>query len=142
MNLSDIEDAFLYVSEGPLYQYSAFLDRDSGKIFYTSEPDDSDELPEDVYDSDKYVIIPHKNELELGKNLVFEFISERLPGEMERMHTIFRKREAYARFKELLDAKGFLEEWYTFEDMRQKEALREWCRENGIEITDQLFDMM
>jgi hypothetical protein len=135
MNLSDIEDAFLYVSAGPLYQHSAFLDRDSGKIFYTSEPDDSDELPEDVYDSDKYVKIPHKNELELGKNLVFEFISEHLPGEMERMHTIFRKKGAYARFKELLDAKGFLEKWYTFEDMRQKEALREWCRENGIKIT-------
>ena len=136
MNLSDIEDAFLYVSAGPLYQYSAFLDRDSGKIFYNSEPDDSDELPEDAYDSDKYAIIPHKNELELGENLVFEFISEHLPGEMERMHTIFRKKGAYARFKELLDAKGLLEEWYTFEDMRQKEALREWCRENGIEITD------
>jgi len=80
INLSDIEDAFLYVSAGPLYQYSAFLDRDSGKIFYTSEPDDSDELPEDVYDSDEYVKIPHKNELELGENLVFEFISKHLPG--------------------------------------------------------------
>jgi len=32
MDLSDIEDVFLYVSAGPLYQYSAFLDRDSGKI--------------------------------------------------------------------------------------------------------------
>jgi len=135
MNLSDIENAFLYVSDEPLYQCSAFLDRDSGKIFYSSELYDSNELPEDVYDSDKYLKIPHKNELELGKNLVFEFISEHLPGEMERMHTIFRKKGAYARYKEFLDAKGFLEKWYTFEDMRQKEALREWCRENGIEIT-------
>ena len=136
MNLSDIEDALLYVSGGPLYQYSAFLDRDSGKIFYASEPVDSDELPEDVYDSDKYLTIPHKNELELGENLVFEFISKHLPGEMELMHTIFRKKGAYARFKELLDTKGFLEEWHAFEDMRQKEVLREWCCENGIEITD------
>lgn len=106
------------------------------KDILTSEPDDSDELPEDAYDSDKYVIIPHKNELELGKNLVFEFISEHLPDEVERIHAIFRKKGAYARFKELLDAKGFLEEWYTFEDVRQKEALREWCSKNGIEITD------
>jgi len=52
------------------------------------------------------------------------------------MHTIFRKKGAYARIKEFLDAKRLLEEWYTFEDMRQKEALREWCRENGIEIMD------
>jgi len=67
---------------------------------------------------------------------IFQFISEHLPVERERMHAIFLKKGAYARFKELLDAKGFLEEWYTFEDMRQKEALREWCHENGIEITD------
>lgn len=53
VSLSDIENAFLYVSEGPQYQYSALLDIDSGKIFYTSEPGDSDELQEDAYGSDK-----------------------------------------------------------------------------------------
>ena len=135
VSFSDIEDVFLYVSAGPMYQNSAILDRDSGEIFYTSELGDSDELPEDLDNPDKYIEIPHKNELELGKALVFEFISEHLPGEMERVHAIFRKKGAYSRFKDLLDAKGLLEEWYTFEEMQQKAALREWCRENSIEIT-------
>lgn len=135
VSFSDIEDAFLYVNAGPMYQNSAILDRDSGEIFYTSELGDSDELPEDMDDPNKYIEIPHKNELELGKALVFEFISEHLPGEMERVHAIFRKKGAYSRFKDLLDAKGLLEEWYTFEEMQQKAALREWCREKSIEIT-------
>jgi hypothetical protein len=31
---------------------------------------------------------------------------------------------------------GFLDEWYNYENERQKEALKEWCRENNIEIGD------
>jgi len=33
-----------------------------------------------------------------------------------------------------LEEKGFLDEWYKYEDERQKVALKKWCRENNIEI--------
>jgi hypothetical protein len=29
-----------------------------------------------------------------------------------------------------------LEAWHEFEEKRQKEALREWCEENGIEFSE------
>ena len=43
---------------------------------------DSDDLPEDVDESDKYIEIPHKNELDLGRNLVFQFVSKHIPEEI------------------------------------------------------------
>jgi|PlaIllAssembly_1097288.scaffolds.fasta_scaffold775294_2 hypothetical protein len=50
---------------------------------------------------------------------------------------MFRGRGACGRFKDFLATKGLLEAWYTFEDEREKEALRLWCDENGLKLVDE-----
>lgn len=132
VSYDDIENAFIFVSMDQQFMHNAYLCAETGEIFYTSEIGDSDELPEDIDDPDKYIAIPHKNELNLGKALVIEFISKYLPEEMERVYSIFRHKGAYSRYKELLESKGALEDWYKFEKERQKVTLKEWCRQNGI----------
>jgi hypothetical protein len=136
ISFNEIEDAFFYVSIDQMYMHSAILCRETGEIFYTSEMGDSDELPADIYDPDKYISIPHKNELALGKSLALNFTSEHLPDELEKVYSIFRRKGAYSIFKELLEAKGLLDTWYKYEESRQKEALRDWCYENNINIKD------
>jgi hypothetical protein len=71
IEFDEIENAFLFVSMGPMYGNQAILCRETGKIFYESELGDSDELPDDIDDPEKYIAIPHKNKLDLGKYLVF-----------------------------------------------------------------------
>jgi hypothetical protein len=66
ISFDSIENAFLYVSMDQQFMNNAYLCKETGQIFYTSEIGDSDELPDDIDDSDKYIEIPHKNELELG----------------------------------------------------------------------------
>jgi hypothetical protein len=46
----------------------------------------------------------------------------------------FRRRGAYAPFKDLLDEERFLEVWYAFETESTRRALCEWCEANGIEL--------
>ena len=113
--------------------HSVYLCKETGRTFYTSEMGDSDELPDDI-DESKYISIPYRNDLDLGKNLVIEFVSEFLPEELDRVYSIFRRQGAYSRYKELLSERGLLDKWYKFEDERQKAALKNWCAENGIEI--------
>jgi len=79
ISFDDIEAAFLFVSMDQQGMHNAYLCKATGQIFYTSEIGDSDELPEDVEDRDKYITIPHKNDLELGKALVIEFTSKYFP---------------------------------------------------------------
>ena len=134
IQFDDIENAFFFISMGPTYGNQAILCKETGKIYYISELGDSDELPDDIDDPDQYIEIPHKNELDLGKNLVFQFVSEQIPGEIERIEKIFRKKGAYSRFKELLEQKALLDQWHRFEDTRRSEALRQWCKDNGIDI--------
>jgi len=133
IKFSDIEDAFFFVSMGEMYMNSAILCIKTGQIFYISDFGDSDELPEDIDDdTDKYIDIPHKNELDLGKPLVLEFLIMYLPDSVEKVDSFFRKKGAYSKFKDLIDAKGLLDKWYAFEEEEQNKALREWCKDNDI----------
>ena len=130
----DISEAFDFVSFAPMYVHQAFLNKETGQIFWHSElADDLEELPEDI-DDEKYIEIPHKNELGLGKNLAIAFAYEYLSSEADEVESIFRRKGAYSRFKDLLGRKGVLDQWYVFESQAQEKALREWCKENGIQV--------
>lgn len=84
--------------------HNAYLNIETGETFYSSELGYVDEIPDDIEDP-KYISIPHKNELDLGKRLVIEFVSDFLPTEMDRVYSIFRRRGAYSRYKDLLSKK-------------------------------------
>ena len=73
VNFSDLQLAFEFVSSGSMGENEAYLDRQSGKIYWHSEFGDKDEeLPGDI-DDEKYISIPDKRELDLGKSLVLDF---------------------------------------------------------------------
>jgi len=97
-------------------------------------------LPDDLEENENYISVPHKNELDLGRDLVFDFISANLPGEYERIRGIFSRKGAYARFKDLLESKDQLEAWYEFERKATEKAIREWCKENGVNL-DSLINL-
>ena len=113
----------------------AYLDRQSGKIYWHSELGDNDEeLPDDI-DDEKYISIPDKRELDLGKALVLNFAREFLPHDYDEVRHIFSRRGAYRRYKELLVRRDALERWYDFSNKSEAAALREWCAENGIDLS-------
>ncbi|MFP4110101.1 MAG: UPF0158 family protein [Desulfonatronovibrio sp.] len=134
ISYSDLEDAFMFVSMSPPFEHHAYLNTETGKFYYVSELGDSDELPDDFEENDKYISVPHKNDLDLGKNLVFDFVSANLPDQFEKVRGIFSKKGAYARFKDLLEYKGQLEAWYEFENKAIEKALLAWCKENDIQL--------
>nr|VFJ47899.1 MAG: Uncharacterised protein family (UPF0158) [Candidatus Kentron sp. FW] len=138
IKFSDIREAFDFVSfGGEAMEHEAYLCLDTGHIYWYSDYADNEEepLPDDIGDMEKYAAIPHKNDLDLGKPLVSRFTEEHMPEDYETVQTIFSGRGAYARFKDLLDARGMLKEWYEYENTATDEALFEWCEENDIEIS-------
>jgi len=134
MKYSDIEHAFLFVSMASPEEHYAYINKETGETYYVSESGDSDELPDDWEENEKFITIPHKNDLNLGRDLVFDFISSNLPDEFEQARRIFSRRGAYARFKDLLESKGQLEVWYEFEQKATEVTLRDWCKENDISL--------
>lgn len=135
-SFSDIETAFEYVGSAEVETRTAILCKDTGEIYFQSETAGIDEVEEaeENLNWDECLEIPHKNELNLGRDLVFEFIEKHLSHEYDRVQYIFRQRGAYSRYKDLLDRKKLLQKWYDFENTRQTQAIRNWCAENEIDL--------
>ena len=136
VKFSDIQDAYLFVSSAPYGDHSAVLRMDTGQILYSSETGGIDEIEDADLDGETCVEIPHKNDLDLGKALVFEFVETHMADAYDDVRQMFRSQGAYSRFKSMLESKGLLERWYDFEQRREEEALREWCRDNEIELAE------
>ena len=127
-----IEEAFYFVSDVQPFEHSAVVNRISGEVFYASEMAGHNEIPEEAEGNDDYIWIPHKKDLNLGKPLVMDFILSRCPDLYDQVTGIFRRKGAYGRYKDLLERKELLQEWYSFEEEKTREALVRWCEENGV----------
>ncbi|MEK6592108.1 MAG: UPF0158 family protein [Pseudomonadota bacterium] len=133
----EISLAFEFVASGAPMEHSAYISLDTGQIYWVSEMASMDEeLPDDLDTSDRYLVVPHKTELDLGKNLALRFAAQELPDSYERVAGIFRSKGAYRRFKQLLEDNAALENWYKFEAEASDKALREWCAANDIQIVE------
>ena len=134
IKFSDIEHAFFYVSSAPMTANTAILCKETGEIFYASDYDDENQIPEEIYFREDCIEIPHRNDLDLGRNLVFEFVEQYMPEDFERVREILRRKGAYGKYKDLLEDRNILQKWYDFENARQTETLREWCEDNEIAL--------
>ncbi len=85
----------------------------TGEIHWHSEiGDNEEELPDDIDDETKYIPLPHENGLNLGIKLVLKFVYQCLPEDAEKVENIFGHKGVYSRFKDILETKTKIEEWY------------------------------
>ena len=137
VNINELEMAIEFNSSGVYSDDYAYLDTESGQIYYVSDAID-EEPPDDIEENEKYLLLPTKQELELGKSLALQFVNETASDLSSVVYSIFSSRGAYSRFKSLLESKGLLEQWYTYEQNKTREALKEWCSANEIKCNDNL----
>jgi hypothetical protein len=135
VQFDDLESALEFVSGAADAEHEAYLSLDTGAIFWFSETGPLDEdVPDDVETSDRYITIPSRSDLNLGSRLALRFADEELPGRYRDVEYFFRRRGAYARFKDLLIREGCLEKWFAFEAEATERALRQWCEAHAIHV--------
>lgn len=132
VKLDDLEMALNFNSSGPFSDNEAYLDTESGQVIYVSDIID-EEPPADIYENEKYKLLPTKQDLDLGKSLALRFTQEVVGDLFDEVHSIFSSRGAYSRFKSLLESKGLLEQWYSYEQEQTIESLKAWCGENEVQ---------
>jgi hypothetical protein len=134
MNFDDLMDAYEFVSSDSPFMNRAFISKETGEVYYHSEMGDFEALPDDIDDRSVYLSIPHKKELNLSKQLVLKFAEEYLPDDFELITSIFSRKGAYASFRILLENTDMLKTWYKFEEAKTEEALKNWCKENELDV--------
>jgi hypothetical protein len=140
VKFEDLSAAFDFVSCAAPMEHQAYLSLDAGTIYtiyWISEFDPLDEeIPDDLETSDRYIAVPHKNDLDLGSHLALDFVAKELPDRYARVEGFFQHRGAYARFKELLTREGRLDRWYAYESESTAKALKNWCAEHDIHVVE------
>jgi hypothetical protein len=118
----------------------AILCKATGKIYWRSEFSDLDErdesLPDDIDDGESCIALPDRRELGLGKPLVLDFARDFLPRDFDEVRSIFSRRGAYRKFRDLLARRNAVQRWHDFEAQATERALREWCERNSIAVID------
>ena len=134
VNAEELRNTFDFVSIALPSEHSAYICRDTGQI-HSIVPglEEDEDLPEDLETSDRYIAIPHRNDLDLGRRLALAFTEQELPDDHNTVAGYFRRPGAYGRFKDLLHRRGKLQSWYEFEEQATEKALLAWCEENGIQ---------
>ncbi len=136
VSFSELLDAFEFASLGQLGESQAFVNRRTGKIHYRSDyTDEEEDLPDDI-DGEDYVEVPQKRDLGLGKRTALDFAREFMASDFDGVREIFSRKGAYGRFKDLLDRRGKLESWYEFSNNAEEAALRAWCEDCELELSD------
>ena len=138
IDYTDIEVALDWSSSAGPYENQALICRRTGRVYLQSMHGDFEEegLPEDIEDGSLYLAVPHKNELDLGRELVYRFVETEAPEIEAQVDAAFRKRGAYSNFKSILERLGLLQRWYEFEGAATRTALKGWAQENGFVVAE------
>lgn len=135
VSFEDLLAAFDWASAGAPMENTAFLSRLTGATHCASMMMGlDDDLPDDIEDASIYLAVPHKNDLDLGKQLALNFADDLLPESYGSVAAFFRQRGAYGRFKDFLERRGMLQAWYDYEAKAVERALREWAAANGLPL--------
>ena len=111
-----------------LVEQRAVLDQQSGQVLVWSSEMDFEELngilePDDLYGNPRYFAMPDERELNLGRPLALQFARQQLPDDADTVASIFRKRGACGRFKDLLGQRNKLDSRHRFEADARKVAI-------------------
>ena len=135
---TNIDASFEKVSSSREGETTIVLNNDTGEILCRSKATGEDQIGELEYTRSPgtFVQVPHKNDLDLGANMVLEFAEHFMPEDYYKIRSIFKTRGAYRKFKVILDQKRMLQAWEDFESKTLENALRKWCKGKGIQLED------
>lgn len=135
VKLRDVIDGFEFTNFAGGDEAMAYVCRDTGVVYCLTDDDSlNEDLPADIASSPRYLALPDKRELDLGRELALAFVQERLPDEYAAVMAFFRKSGAWARFKDVLLRRGQLDQWYAHEQAATEAALRQWCQDHGFDL--------
>ena len=137
LKYSEIRMAFDFVSSRDQGDNVAYASRDEGEIYYYSEVLGLDETRGRDVHSSNFEIVPHCDTLNLGRELAFDFIDERLPEQYAAVRDFFADEETAGRLlKDMLESRGLLQDWNDYKAEKVERVLREWCSQKHIDLEE------
>ncbi|MBR1216557.1 hypothetical protein JQ557_01035 [Bradyrhizobium sp. U87765 SZCCT0131] len=137
-HLQDLLEAVEFASaDGIFVAHGAFVCRGTGKVYWRIDGEAQlEELPVDLSDTAKYVAIPSRRALGLGRPLALEFAKKYIPGDVDDIRDMFGKKGGFRKFRALLERRSLTDRWHAFEMEALRDALRVWCERQGLAVVE------
>jgi hypothetical protein len=132
INLSDLTQAL--TTRFDMEEGGFFLDTETGDILLKTEGIDEDDLPEDLEDNPRYLLIDPLDSHEAFQ--IMEDFVDNLGAttEADKLRDALNRRKPFRQFKDTLHEYTDLSDaWYAFEEKELARLAGEWCEVNGIE---------
>lgn len=123
-----------HVTGGQVHGAAAYVDRQTGATLWAGDGME-EPLPDDIDNEERYLPVPSRKELGIGRNDALAFTEEHAPQLLDRAEAIFRRAGAFQSFKVLMHDAGLLPQWYAHQHVRLWEALEEWVGEEGLQLS-------
>ena len=136
VRLGDLEEALAWTSSGD-GDHEALLSVETGQVHWLGgDLEETEALPDDIEDGERYVQVPDQHSLDLGRPLVDRFVRKHLPAHAETVSAMFRRKGAWREFKFFLQREELISAWHEFENAAIRQALREWAESEGFRVSD------
>ncbi len=133
ISLSDLEDGMTFSND--LEAMVCYVNTETGAQYYQTEGTIEEE-PADLYSNSAWVKIPGKHHFDLGKSLYYAFIEQYCPEQYDSLRSRLNRRGGYRAMKDYFEEHDLLDRFYEFESAAAKRALREWAKDEKIEIDE------
>ena len=133
INLEDFAMGMTWSSD--LFDSAHYLDTDTGEVLFISDGVDEDEIPPDLEDNPRYVLI-RPIEASAAFRIMEDFVETLADSATAwRLDAALRRPKPFRRFKDALyDFPQVQESWYAFEREAHREIATAWCADRGIEV--------
>lgn len=129
----DLHLAVEHVTGGGVYGAEAYIDLQTGAVLLGGD-DMEPPLPRNVRTAKRYLPVPSRKELGLGRDDALAFAEQHAPQMLRLAEAMFNGPGAFQRFKALMHDAGLLPQWHAHQDARLWEALEEWVVEEGLQL--------
>ena len=136
VNLDELEKAAMMVEDGG-GTVTAMVSRETGMIHILNDEymDEEAPVPSASGGNEGYVAVPPAGTLGIGDGLILRFAAEHMADEQGTVRDLFRDRNTEG-FARLLEQRGAGEAWERFHADATRTALRNWCKENGLQLAE------
>ncbi len=137
ISFDDVYNAYEEAEFGQEYGARAYINAGEERVLFipseaTASFEEIDNAEREL-ESGGWVEFPDKYELHLGTELVSRFAAEHLSNEDYRqVQRFFSHRGAYGNWKDFLEDRNLLNQWYEFSENAKIEVLKNWLTEMEI----------
>lgn len=139
IDYEELESAIINNSDSSPFTAKAYLGLEDAQIHFVIEDDEFDfhegEVPEEIADRTKYILLPPINELVNLNELALNFAEQKLPDRFDTLRNFLRSSGGMDKFVKMVDSLRATDDWQDFKKKSYRQSIKNWAKNYQIKFS-------